>query len=419
MARETGGIDPALLAELDLETQYADASRRRKYMGKVAMDKGQSWLIRFIPYPMAEGTKTWLGRYAQHWLNKKPIFCRQKSGPYFGGDANYNCPICALAEKGLAAQNKIVIERAEEVFAEPRWLAFCIVWKKDLGRGPQAVPANEQFVAHAFHMYRPVFDQLVVTARRADVTDWRTGSDFWVSRTARGTMLEKQDAEAIAAEDRLQETIDQIWGTIIPPDIAMPTVEEETEFFHKAKDFIQSGAIREDAAAGRGASRGAAPSARGGGRESSSPARQDPQDFNEEELNQAPPVQRPTPTRTAAAPPVAARAEAPAPAPKPETMAPRVATPPPAASRPAPVASQPANEPSSRSRTARPAATDMDEEDGVAPESKDPAPPVEVELQVESTPPQTPPPTIAPTGSAPKTRLGANILSRLQQAPKV
>lgn len=439
MARDSLNIDPELLAELDLETSAAEASKRNKYMPRVNVERGHSWLIRFLPVTVSSTSKLWLGRFAQHWLHKKPIICKKKTGVYYGGDDKHDCPICSFVEQGLAASSEKVVKRAEECFAELRWNAMCLVWKKDLGRGAADVGPNEYLVAHEFNMYRPVFDQVrLFLGRNSSLADFELGQDIWVQRTGRGTQLQAEPVEAIAKPADMEETIAKIWSTIIMPKIEIPTSEEENEFYQRVVEFIKTG--------------GGAPSAptSNRGRGSSSAGDLDEAQFEHDSppVRQAPRQETPPSRQAAPAPRLAAQPAPPArqtpPPPSRQEAPPARQTPPPPPSRqatPAPRPELPALRPVAPPTVPKPLArldstpkigVESDDDLGVANEETDPAPPVaEAEFDppvaaetAAPAAPAPPPPLRQPGVTAPApitapTKLGQAMADRLKNAGRL
>lgn len=250
MSRDFDNLDPNLLADLDEEQRFADSIKRRNYMPKVKIERGHSWLIRFLPVQIGKN-KSWIGRMAQHWVNQRAQVCKKYTSIHLGGDPNYDCPICKLADNGANHQNKNIKERAQRVMANPFWFGVVLVWAKDTGKGrPTSIKPPECWVAHDCALYKSQFEQLrAIAARDAEkgtegIVDLRTGRDIWIQRTGKGYKLEADEKSCIAREEKgedLQQVVDKVWESVIVPDVTLPTAEELREFFLKCKEYVISG----------------------------------------------------------------------------------------------------------------------------------------------------------------------------------
>src|SRR5437879_2927015 len=81
----------------DLENERKIAAQGNK-VRRVKIEEGESWLVRFLPYPMNKEGRFY-ARIAHHWIRRKPVLCIRNTGPAFGGDPAYDCPICAVVER--------------------------------------------------------------------------------------------------------------------------------------------------------------------------------------------------------------------------------------------------------------------------------------------------------------------------------
>lgn len=440
MPRDNSDLDPALLLDLDEELNFVKQSRRNKFMPRVQVDKGHAWLVRFLPIQIG-ANNSWFGRIAQHWVNNRPIFCRRLTSAHMGGDPNYACPICAFVEKAVAHQSKDINDRAAKCGAEPKWFTACLVFGKDTGRSTVEYVADpECWTVYECSMYRGTFELLTMLYKRNAVKDTQgildiySGTDVWISRTGRGTTLQPDAQSPLVKKDpswddarweaETNAVVEKVWKTLVLPVVDMPTDQQEQEQLLKIKEFVIRGSGAEPAnnrgGGGRGgpAPRGEAPR---GSRDR--PAAQHPQDLDEaSELGSPaqdfdlpaarPPARQPEPQRQAPA----AR---PAPQGPPRASPPSVAKAPPAA-RPAQAPPQPAALLLAGIRGATP---DEEDED-LASERQDLAPPMELPLDEPEAqrapaalpaelPPLEPPPT--PTST---TRLGGKLsasLSRLSR----
>jgi len=489
MPRQVDDLDPSLLADLDSEADYAKTTQRRKFMPRIKIERGQAMLLRFLPVEIG-ANKHWLGRFAQHWVHNRAIFCRRHTSEHLGGDRNYDCPICKMVENGLHHQNKSVVERAEKCIADPRWYGVVLPLSKDSGKGgPVSIPEPDCVTAHEFTMYRTMFDRLRLVAGRyaikgtQGIVDINNGQDIWVQRTGRGYEFQPGGSAPLwGPQDNPQEIINKIWSTVILPEITMPERAQETEFFHKIKEWLLTGGGGFENARGNGGGGGGSRGGRGyaapenndldqdggmpsapttlparGGRGAAAPVAANELEEAQPTANPAladtsldegfgaptatPPPAAARPAPAAAAPVAQAPVSAPV-APQPpvaapiaqapvQAPAPTVPTVPsaPAVKAPASKLIAPPRTSSSAQPPAAPAAitppvtgaTPEDEEDGVAPENHDAAPPIveqpaePVAVAAAPTPAPFAAPIAPPTVKAPGTRLATSLQSRLTQ----
>src|ERR1051326_7592174 len=133
----------------DLESERKLASQGGK-VRRVKIEKGESWLLRFIPFPMGKD-KTFYARIAHHWLHKKPILCIRNTGRAFGGDPDFNCPVCEVAERLYEeSPSDAVRDFAYRAQGHPRWKTWCVVSEIDDGRRREAIDGDELYMPYEF-----------------------------------------------------------------------------------------------------------------------------------------------------------------------------------------------------------------------------------------------------------------------------
>lgn len=422
-------MHPEILEGLEYESQYiqkTSGAQRRE----VKLNRGDSWLLRFLPVKLGPN-KRFYARIAKHWLNGLPIVCPRQTEEAYGGDPNAYCPVCDLSDHLNNDRNEEVSKFGFQMRATPQWTTFCVVFQKAVNGG-NAIDMSlpEILMPYTFQHYRSTWEELVnfvkQNARRApdSVLDLEKGNDFYVSKGPKGMRLDKQDSAPIfdVNDPNWDANMNKIFDACKEPNVKMPAEKKLDEYTAKAEEAV---AKINGGGAGGGRS----------GRRSAAPAGdQDDLPNDDDQVQDAPapartrraPVQEqaeaPTqtaPARRTAAPAAAAptqtapaRRATPAPAPEPEQEpegqvddqpaddAPPEADPAPARQRPtgrpaaarqAPAADNPPSAPSRRTaapaaaatRTAparnggggAPAQESLDEEENVAEEANDPAPP--------------------------------------------
>jgi hypothetical protein len=444
MPRNFDNLDPTLLADLDQEAEYAKSTQRRRFMPRIKLERGESMMIRLLPVEIG-ANKSWMGRFGQHWVHKRAVFCKKVTSPHLGGDPHHDCKACKLVANGMTHSNKAYKDRATECFAEPIWFAVAIpIAKIGVGKSkPVAIPEPDCWVAHEFLMYRTMFDQIRMIAGQfavkgtKGITDLEHGQDIWIARTGRGFTANPAGATPIWGENCQdpQSVINAIWSSIIPPNIEIPDVETENEVYFKIKEYITTGGGNWDnQRGGRGRNNNApaqdnlddeaAPQQTSnrfsrGNIAPPSTAEEDPSldpALNEglgEELEPPTPAARPAPATAApSAPPVAPQPPNSPPAAPPaatktklvQPPVPRVAAAPPVIAPPLAAVAPPTPAPQTAVTTPQITAQGPEEEEdaGVAREAVDTAPPI-VDTSLSGTPPSavTAPPPAAPQITAP------------------
>ncbi len=439
-------LDPEALSALDGESDFMKRTKRTAYMPRLALprEKGERVLTRLLP--VSFGTNgSWFGRVAQHWIGKggKPVVCIKNTGVPLGGNPDHQCPVCAVVEEGESHSSQAVQGRAAECFGEAKWICVGLHSAKDDGRSRRPVPTPEPgcYVPHEIGLFRYQFEQVkeiyAGSLRKLndpshpkydankgyaviDFLDIQHGRDLWITKGPRGLEFKAQDSSsALAAPERLQEVVADIWSKIIMPTYSIPDADTEAEYAAKAREYI----FNNRAPANDGGRRGA-------GTDNLDDLPTEPPSTEVDPAPQptrpaappvsrptAPPVSRPATPQTAPAPAARATPQPTRPAAPPVAPPPRIAPPTPPPQRTpqgAPRANTlppPAVLPPPRViPPAAPAAVDGDgdgdddADNTVAPESHDPAPPIAPEAPLDVLPPVSAAGSTA-TLSAPRTSL--------------
>jgi hypothetical protein len=324
-------MHPEILEGLEYESQYiqkTSGAQRRE----VKLNRGDSWLLRFLPVKLGPN-KRFYARIAKHWLNGLPIVCPRQTEEAYGGNPNAYCPVCDLSEHLNNDRNEDVSKFGFQMRATPQWTTFCVVFQKSVNGGnAMDMSMPEILQPYTFQHYRSTWEELVnfvkQNARRApdSVLDLEKGNDFYVSKGPKGMRLDKQDSAPIfdVNDPNFDANVNKIFDACKEPNVKMPAEKKLDEYTAKAEELV----AKLNGGGGGG----------GRGRRAAAPAGdQDDLPNDDDQVQDTPtparsrraPVQeqaeapaQPAPTRRAAAPAAAqtapSRRAAPAPAPAPE-----------------------------------------------------------------------------------------------------
>lgn len=230
---------------------------------RVKVERGQNWIVRFLPARMGPDG-LWFARIARHWMGKVPIVCPRNTAEDFGGNPDCECPVCVVADELNDSADEIISKFGYKAKANPQYLTYCVVWEKD---GIQQ-PLSEILNPYEFMHYRSTFEELkgfyLAGGRKCpdSVLDYEKGNDFSVSRTGKGTRLDKLDASPIfeADDPKYAEYIKRLESACKTPKLVIPTDDQLQVFAHKVQAAADRGGEVDDDGPRRG--RGD----RGGGR---------------------------------------------------------------------------------------------------------------------------------------------------------
>lgn len=241
-------VHPEILEGLDYETQFIQQTASGKNRRVGGLKRGDSWLIRFIPAQMGP-KKQWYARIAQHWLNKKAIFCPRQTSPEWGGNPDAYCPVCEAAERLNNDKDKEVSSFGYKLSSTPQWRTWVIVLAKAVNGGDQVdEPMSEILRPYEYNMYRSVWEELTGFVRKGarrtplSVFDYKLGNDFWLSKVAKGTRLDKEDSAPIfdPKNPKFDEWLTKIETACKDPVVKMPTDKQLEDFADKALEEAES-----------------------------------------------------------------------------------------------------------------------------------------------------------------------------------
>lgn len=245
--------------------QHEDAFLQSQTKGsrRVKMDRGQNWIVRFLPARLGPDG-LWFARIAKHWVNKLPIVCPRNTAEDFGGDPEFECPVCLLADELNDSADDVISKFGFKAKANAQFLTYCVVWEKN---GVQQ-PMSEVLNPYEFNHYRSTWEELkgfyMAGGRKSadSVLDYKTGNDFSVSKGGKGMRLDKLDPSPIFDLDdpKFQEHIKKLEAAMKTPKVVIPTAEQLHVFVKKMQEAADRGGYSEEdddrPRRGRGSSRG-------------------------------------------------------------------------------------------------------------------------------------------------------------------
>lgn len=252
-------IDPKILRRMQGEDSFLQSQTRGSR--RVKLNRGQNWIVRFLPARMGPDG-LWFARIAKHWLNKLPIICPRNTATDFGGDPDFDCPACQLAEELNESAEEAISLFGYKSRANPQYLTYCVVWEKE---GVQQ-SLSEILNPYEFNHYRSTYEELkgfyLAGARKCadSVLDYEKGNDFSVNKTAKGLRLDKQDSSPIFNVDEIGEAkyadyIRKLEAAMKTPKVVIPTHEQLQVFAAKMQEAANRGGVPEDEDSPRGGRR--------------------------------------------------------------------------------------------------------------------------------------------------------------------
>jgi hypothetical protein len=240
-------INPEVLGGLDWERQFAQTHSFGGQKRRVQLDRGESWLIRFLPVALGE-SKRFYARIARHWQDKRQIVCPRLTEPAFGGNVEAYCPVCNVAEEINADKNEEISKAGYKLSAQMQWLTYCAVFEKTAKGGePRGEPMNEVLLPYEFNHYKGTWDELCAFIAQnkkrtpLSVLDYMLGNDFYVTR-GKNIRLDKQDAAPIfdSNDPKFDEYVSKLEANCKDPVVKVPTDKQLEDFAAKAEEAILS-----------------------------------------------------------------------------------------------------------------------------------------------------------------------------------
>lgn len=230
-------VNDKVLEAIRRESAYESSTARGGR--RVKLEKGQSWIIRFLPAKMGPDG-LWFARIAQHWHNRKPILCIKHTSPDYHGDSEYDCPVCQMAESLNDDSSKEISQVGFRAMANPNWFVWCLVLEKN----QEPVSPAEMLLPYEFNMGRSVWDQLKGFYQNGlrrgpdSVLDYEKGNDFALMRNNNGQVLDKLDAAPIfdLNDKNFDAYIAKIEAQLKSPKVTVPNEKDLRIYAQKLEE---------------------------------------------------------------------------------------------------------------------------------------------------------------------------------------
>lgn len=240
-------IDPKILRRMQHEDAFLQS--QTKGSRRVKMDRGQNWIVRFLPARLGPDG-LWFARIAKHWVNKLPIVCPRNTAEDFGGDPEFECPVCLLADELNDSADDVISKFGFKAKANAQFLTYCVVWEKN---GVEQ-PMSEVLNPYEFNHYRSTWEELkgfyMAGGRKSadSVLDYETGNDFSVSKGGKGMRLDKLDPSPIfkLEDPKFDEYIKKLEAAMKTPKVVIPTAEQLHVFVKKMQEAADRGGYAAD-----------------------------------------------------------------------------------------------------------------------------------------------------------------------------
>lgn len=264
-----------LASNLDLESLRKQSAVTKS--ARVKIEKGHAWLIRLLPFGQGPKKESF-AKLAQHWIGKRPVYCKTNTSSSFGGDPSYDCQICSSAATG---KNEAMDDDEKDDFysveAREAFRCYCIVLKRQDDRGRiEETTGDDIFIAHEFNIPKSSFSTLVTKIERSatrkgasplGLLDLETGCDIWVSRDVKNSLsfdlCEDGPMPIFDLNDQFDANVARVWKQMQQPSVKFlaPEREEALAEMISEKSFEKAAKL----ASSRGEDRGDRNNSRGNG----------------------------------------------------------------------------------------------------------------------------------------------------------
>jgi hypothetical protein len=268
-------------AVLDGWDKYRRQAATSNRANRVKIPKGHSWLVRFLPFEMGENKLpfAWL---AQHWVGGKPIFCKQYTDPQFGGDPNYVCPVCDVADAMYnEAENQADQDQFYQCKMREHVFMYCLVLAKEDDRGSCDQMSNEEILSpYEFNIPKSSFALLSAKVERSKqrkgasgigLLDLETGLDLWASRDKKNSLSfeysEDGPGPIFELDDNFEPKLLKVWRQLKQPVVRFLSDDRLNAVADKIAEyaFDKAGEAARDNDGGGSSGRGRGGSGRGRG----------------------------------------------------------------------------------------------------------------------------------------------------------
>ena len=226
-------LDTSLLAtglNLESERKYAQTSNQAS---RLKIERGESRLIRILPYLQPPGHEVF-ARIGQHWINNRAFACKQHTSPNYGGDPDYECPVCSTASMCKSeAQDDETSDKYYSVQARVTYRCYCLVFKRESAKKViEVVEGDEMFIPYEFNIPKTSWGALASKIDRSKtrkgasdlgLLDLKSGQDLWAIRDSKNSLTfdlsDEGPAPAFTLDDHFEAKIARVVRQINVPTV--------------------------------------------------------------------------------------------------------------------------------------------------------------------------------------------------------
>lgn len=268
-------VRPTALTRYMEEDEQAISSLS-KAARRVKIETNHTWNLRILPVEMGPDKMPYV-RLAQHWRNNKPLTCPRHTSKAWGGDPDYNCPVCDVSERLNESSNDDIRNLGYQARCVLRFRFWCVVFDKEDARGKiEEMSLDEILNPYEFDMYKTTwedfkkFQKWATNRRRGNVEpspwgvmDLETGVNMLATHGAKGVRLDRTDPGPIFElnDPEFDAKIKRIWSRLRKPVITVASERQLLEMAVKFEEDAEGGGrrrstrSRDDDRGGRGRSR--------------------------------------------------------------------------------------------------------------------------------------------------------------------
>lgn len=251
-------VRPTALSRYMEEDEQAISSLS-KAARRVKIETNHTWNLRILPVEMGPDKMPYV-RLAQHWRNNKPLTCPRHTSKAWGGDPDFNCPVCDLSERLNESSNDDIRNLGYQARCVLRFRFWCVVFDKEDARGKiEEMPLDEILNPYEFDMYKTTWEdfkkyQKWATNRRRGnvepsewgVMDLETGVNLLATHGAKGVRLDRTDPGPIfdLNDPEFDAKIKRIWARLRKPVITVASERQLLEMAVKFEEDAEGGGRR-------------------------------------------------------------------------------------------------------------------------------------------------------------------------------
>lgn len=223
---------------------------------RIKIEQNHTWRIRLLPVEMGPDKEPFVD-IAQHWWAKQPITCPKHTAEAWGGNPDFDCPVCAVSERLRESGDEKISDMGYSARCNLRVRAWCIVFDQENARGEvEDMTMVDILNPYEFDMYKTTwesfakFQKWATSGRRGSkeasdlgLLDLETGCDLLATQGAKGVTLDRCDPGPIFPlnDPKFDEYLKKIWSRIHKPQIVIPSEDELWKMADKIEEYAQNG----------------------------------------------------------------------------------------------------------------------------------------------------------------------------------